>query len=140
MYTKHTKLECMWEREREVEGPEKWKIDLEMLDSLRPSDIFSGVSFLLLSLEEQKILTEKVWEKIYRFLSHISEIFDFVINPAVDIGTYGRPVVFLCLRLWILLRLRVGFHHCFYSESSLRNRERERKRAQWRLLWEICMS
>lgn len=90
----------MYVREREVEGPEKWKIDLEMLDSLRPSDIFSGVSFLLLSLEEQKILTEKsVRKKIYRFLSHISENFDFVINPAVDIGTYGRPVVFLCLRL-----------------------------------------
>lgn len=53
------------EREREVEGPEKWKIDLEMLDSLRPSDIFSGVSFLLLSLEKQKILMEKKCEKKY---------------------------------------------------------------------------
>lgn len=48
-----------------MEGPEKWKIDLEMLDSLRPSDIFSGVSFLLLSLEKQKILMEKKCEKKY---------------------------------------------------------------------------
>ena len=75
-------FECVWE----IEGPEKWKIDLEMLDSLRPSDIFSSVSFLLLSLEKQQILTEKSVRKMYRFLLYISEIFDFIINSAVDMG------------------------------------------------------
>lgn len=139
MYTKYTKLECMWERERWRDlksGRLTWRCltawDLVTYLAAFPSFFFPWKS--------KKFWRKKVWEKIYRFLSHISEIFDFVINPAVDIGTYGRPVVFLCLRLWILLRLRVGFHHCFYRESSLRNRERKRKRAQWRLLWEICMS